>query len=170
MTLAEIVAVARAGNCVECGKCSAACSMASMYPDFSVAFSPRALVQNTLRRLSGLENTPEPEWLKRCLQCGNCTKSCPEEVDCAGLIADLREKARQDGEEGFRFCSGCGREIVAGTVERWLEKTLGTGRSPDDMPDFLKSFAGGETAEPARGDYRGLCAVCRRQAYAASNG
>lgn len=170
MTLTEIIAAAGATNCVECGKCSAACSMASMYPDFSVAFSPRALVQNTLRRAAGLEKTPEPEWLKRCLQCGNCTRSCPEGVDCAGLIAALREESRLGGEEGFRFCSGCGREIMAGTVERWLEKTLGTGESPDVLPDFLKKFVGGEILEPAPGDYRSLCAVCRRQSYAANNG
>ncbi|MDR2820050.1 MAG: 4Fe-4S dicluster domain-containing protein [Desulfovibrio sp.] len=170
MTLTEIVSAAGANNCVECGKCSAACSMASMYPDFSVAFSPRALVQNTLRRFSGLAKAPDPEWLKRCLQCGNCTRSCPEGVDCAGLIAALREEARRDGEGGFRFCSGCGREIMAGTVERWLEKTLETGKHPDELPGFLKKFAGGETADPARNDYRSLCAVCRRQAYAANNG
>jgi Fe-S oxidoreductase len=169
MTLAEIVTAAGANNCVEYGKCSASCSMSSMYPDFSVAFSPRSLVQKTPRRLPGLEKAPDPEWLKRCLQCSNCTKSCPEGVDCAGLIAALREEAQQDGEGGFRFCSGCGREIAAGPVERWLEKTLGTDKHPEELPGFLKKFVGGETAEPTYDDYWSLCPVCRRQAYAASN-
>jgi Fe-S oxidoreductase len=146
--------------------------MAAMYPDFSAAFSPRGMVQHALRRSLDMGSRPDAEWLGRCMQCGNCTRSCPEGVDCAGLIADLREEQRLEGGQGFRFCAACGRELVAAPIRRWLDGILYSEREGrmDVIPGFLKKFVGEDEAESAPGAVRHLCPVCRRRAYAAGNG
>jgi ferredoxin len=146
--------------------------MAAMYPDFSLSFSPRGMVQHILRRSLGLESGFDDEWPGRCLQCGNCTGSCPEGVDCAGLIADLRKEKRLAGGQGFRFCAVCGREVAAAPIRQWLDDILDSegGWDKDFIPGFLEKFVGGEEAESAQGAVRSLCPVCRRQAYAAGNG
>jgi Fe-S oxidoreductase len=146
--------------------------MAAMYPDFSADFSPRGMVQHALRRSLGMGSGPDTEWLGRCMQCGNCTRSCPEGVDCAGVIADLREERRLAGGQGFRFCVACGRELAAAPIRQWLDSILNSERErrTDFIPGFLKKIVGEEEAESAPGTVRHLCLVCRRQAYAAGNG
>jgi len=157
-SLAAIVRESNARACVECGKCSAACSMAAMYPDFSSEYSPRGMVQLSLRQAAGHGNGVKAGYLWRCLQCGNCTAACPEKVDCAGLIAGLRGKAADTSKAGR--CNGCGREIPALPVREWLRNTL----NPD-------ASAAGESEEctAANMAYLCLCPVCRRQIYAANN-
>lgn len=165
-----IAAIARESNaraCVECGKCSAACSMAAMYPDFSADSSPRGMVQTTLRHAverqageqgAGRSAGVNAAHLWRCLQCGNCTAVCPENVDCMGLIAGLRANAGDSPEAGR--CEGCGREIPALPVREWLRDTLDPGApavSREDEGDMRNTA------------YLRLCPVCRRQVYAANN-
>ncbi len=152
----------KAQACVECGKCSAACSMAAMYPDFSAVYSPRGLVQLALRQAAGQAEDIEPAYLWRCLQCGNCRLSCPEGVDPAGLIAALRAQALAANQGGEALvCDSCGRDMPALPVRQWIEGVLEPGAAPDADIDR-------ET--PARPSaYQSLCPVCRRQAYAANN-
>jgi Fe-S oxidoreductase len=174
IAVAEMIRLTGADACVECGKCSAACSMAEMYPDFSGNSSPRGIVQHVLRRAGGLEDRMDAVPLLRCLQCGNCTRGCPEGVDCMELIAVLREEARQRCENGFRFCSGCGREIAAEPVRQWLDTVFGTAKKPEPVLFFSGMFPqcpdGPESDDTAQSAYQSLCPVCRRQAYAAGNG
>lgn len=144
--------------CVECGKCSAACSMAAMYPDFSSDYSPRGMVRHTLRQAMGEGEGVRPDYLWRCLQCGNCTAACPEKVDCAGLIARLRAMAAETSKAAH--CTGCGREIPALPVREWLQNTL----DPDGSS--TRDDAGND---PRNRAWLGLCQVCRRQVYAANN-
>ena len=130
----EILRQHGANACVECGKCSAACSMAAMYPDFSGAYSPRGLVQHALRQAAGLDDAVDPAGLWRCLQCGNCSTSCPEGVDPAGLIAALRGEERATGQDAqARFCACCGRDLPAQPVQEWLRGVLPDGKWQDDL-------------------------------------
>ncbi len=158
--ISEMIRHSRANACVECGKCSAACSMAAMYPDFSGDYSPRGMVQRALRRAAGLEGGVNAALLWRCLQCGNCSLTCPEGVDPSGLINRLRDEARQSGKgQNARFCASCGRDLPGLPAQDWLDAMF---TDPgDDLTDP-------DDARPPA--YRALCPVCRRQAYAANNG
>lgn len=82
---------AAAPFCVECGKCTAACPMAEMYPAFSWNLSPRGIVQQSLRGRELLND--QAVWC--CTQCQACTRTCPAGVDCCGLVARLRPLAKR---------------------------------------------------------------------------
>lgn len=178
-TLASLIRDYRAGSCVECGKCSAACSMPAMYPDFSNLYSPRGFVRHCLDTAVGLPGESLEAYLWRCLQCGNCTLSCPEGVDCAGLIKGLREAviigegaviiregavvAREDaagsGPADALYCSACGREVPGAPVRRIMRDLF--------APDIATNGDGDKEHDPPA--YLTLCHVCRRQVYAANN-
>jgi len=151
MDMQQILRDTRTFSCVECGKCSAACSMAGMYADFSLRASPRAFVQQALRL--GRAEAAADLW--RCLQCGNCSAICPEKVNIAACIAALRTCSEQAGLDCA--CSRCGREIMPLPARQWLEARLPAYKEEDE-----------EEADPAS-DYSGLCPACRRLAYACAN-
>ncbi len=159
----NIVRECGAYGCIECGKCSAACSMASMYPDFSGDSSPRGMVGHTLRQAMGQGGGVDEAHLWRCLQCGNCSAACPEQVDCARLIAMLRALAVAGGRgTERRLCAGCGKELPSVPVRRWLD-ALDPDASPREVADADETGTAGGPA------VRDLCPVCRRQVYAANN-
>ena len=148
----QILKDTRGFACVECGKCSSACSMASMYADFSLRSSPRAFVQQALRL--GRAEAVSDLW--RCLQCGNCSAICPERVDVAACIAALRKLSAGEQAGLGRACARCGRELIPLPARQWLES-----RFPAETEDA-------ETGS-ATHDYSGLCPACRRLAYACNN-
>ena len=138
------VSDASAPFCVECGKCTAACPMAEMYPNFSWDLSPRGIVQQALRGREILSG--QAVWC--CTQCRACARTCPAGVDCCELVSRLRPLARLaagKSEEGA--CSGCGGDLP-----------------PRPVLDYLRSVL-----PEAELDYLGLCPSCRRQAYAMNN-
>jgi len=153
MDIRQILKDTRTFACVECGKCSSACSMASMYADFSLRGSPRAFVQQALR-LGRAEATFE---LWRCLQCGNCTSICPEGVDVAACIAALRKLSAGEQTGLDRACARCGRELLPLPARQWLEACF-----PARQGEYVE-------AGPAKPDYSGFCPACRRLAYACNN-
>jgi heterodisulfide reductase subunit C len=130
--------------CVECGKCTAACPMAEMYPDFSWDLSPRGIVQQALRGREVL--TGRSVWC--CTQCSACTRVCPAGVDCCGLVAHLRPLSRvAAGNPGAGVCTECGADLL-----------------PRPVLDYLKSVLPvGELS------YLELCPACRRLAYVRNN-
>lgn len=171
--LRDILLHTSASSCVECGKCSAACSMAAMYSDFALAETPRGIVQYALRTAPSTPPDAYPASIWRCLQCGNCTAACPEKVDCAGLIAMLRAEARAAGAHAAeRTCPCCGREIMAAPVDAWLRDRLGEPATEEaPLPAFLQKYddtSDVSSAQP-RPAYETLCPACRRQRYAANN-
>jgi len=170
----EIIQRTSAPFCVECGKCSAACSMPAMYgDDFSLEQTPRGMVQYALQCASDENRKACPQYVWRCLQCGNCTLACPEQVDCMRLIAALREEARKNGDTASRACACCGREIMAAPVAAWLRDILDEARRDENaLPPFLEQYAekpGQNVPLPERPVYEELCPVCRRQRYAVNN-
>lgn len=130
--------------CVECGKCTAACPMAEMYPNFSWDLSPRGIVQQALRGRDLLSS--QALWC--CTQCHACTRTCPAGVDCCGLVARLRPLARlATGIPQGGVCAGCSGELPPQPVLDYLRSVL-----PEAELRYLK-----------------LCPTCRRQAYARNN-
>ena len=154
MDIRRILGDTRAFACVECGKCSSACSMAAMYADFSLRASPRAFVQQALRL--GRAGTATDLW--RCLQCGNCSAICPEGVDVAGCIAALRALNGEEQKSLDRACMRCGRELMPLPARQWLDARFPAQDREEDEEDG-----------PARPDCSGLCPACRRLAYACFN-
>lgn len=158
----ELLARSRAASCVECGKCSAACSMAAMYADITLRCSPRGLVQQALR----LGRAEREDDLWRCLQCGNCTTACPEGVDPALLIRLLRdaageEHAEEDRADARRVCASCGREILPVPAAAWLKSALPLSRK-ETKEDLRPEDCGPD-------GYLALCGVCRGAWYAVNN-
>ncbi len=129
--------------CVECGKCTAACPMAEMYPGFSWDMSPRGIVQQALRGRDIL--TGQAVWC--CTQCHACTRTCPAGVDACGLIARLRPLARTTAETPEGKCTECGGELPPLPVLDYLRSVL-----PEPELHYLK-----------------LCPACRRLAYVRNN-
>jgi Fe-S oxidoreductase len=154
MDIRQVLKDTRAFACVECGKCSAACSMAGMYADFSLRASPRAFVQQALR----LGRAEQSFGLWRCLQCGNCTAICPEGVDVAACIAALRKLTAGEYARLDRACARCGRALMPLPARQWLEARIPTQKETED-----------DEAASARSHFSGLCPVCRRLAYAYNN-
>jgi len=137
------ISEAAARFCVECGKCTAACPMAEMYPGFSWDLSPRGIVQQALRGRELLKG--QAVWC--CTQCSACTRTCPAGVDCCGLVNRLRPLARLAGAPGAGVCTACGADLP-----------------PKPVLDYLRSVL-----PEAELHYLQLCPACRRQAYARNN-
>lgn len=129
--------------CVECGKCVAMCPMAETAGEFSRTKSPRGIVQQVLRGLP-LEEMPG---LLSCLQCRQCSQTCPAGVDVAGLIAALRELL--PGRQA-RVCAVCGCELMPADAERYLSRAVNAG--------FDEELS-----------YPALCPACKRRTYAGNN-
>ncbi len=129
--------------CVECGKCVAMCPMAETAGEFSRMQSPRGIVQQVLR------GTPPQDMpgLLSCLQCRQCSQTCPAGVDVAGLIAALR---RQLPDLPMRVCAVCGCELMPADAERYLSRAVNAG--------FEEALS-----------YPALCPSCRRRTYAGNN-
>ena len=134
---------AAARFCVECGKCTATCPMAEMYPAFSWDLSPRGIVQQALRG----EELLKSQALWCCTECRACTRTCPAGVDCSGLVTRLRPLARlETGSPEAGKCA-CGCELP-----------------PRPVLDYLRSVL-----PRAELHYLTLCPACRRQAYFRNN-
>jgi Fe-S oxidoreductase len=153
MDIRQMLKDTRLSACVECGKCSSACSMASMYADFSLRASPRAFAQQALR----LGRAEDASDLWRCLQCGNCTAVCPEGVDVAACIAALRKLNAGERTRLGRSCARCGRELMPLPAWQWLESLF----PPQTGEEDVEAVPGPDCSR--------LCPGCRRLAYACNN-
>ena len=78
-------------DCVECGKCTTVCPIASFDPDFA----PRTIV---LRAMEGIvENIANDRDIWTCIACEQCNAMCPYKVDYSGFIRGMREEAVRYG-------------------------------------------------------------------------
>ncbi len=78
-------------DCVECGKCTTVCPIASYDPDFA----PRTIV---LRAMEGIvENIANDRDIWTCFACEQCNAMCPYKVDYSGFIRGMREEAVRYG-------------------------------------------------------------------------
>jgi heterodisulfide reductase subunit D len=78
-------------DCVECGKCTTVCPIASFDPDFA----PRTIV---LRAMEGMvEDIATDRDIWTCITCEQCNAMCPYKVDYSGFIRGMREEAVRHG-------------------------------------------------------------------------
>ncbi len=78
-------------DCVECGKCTTVCPIASFDPDFA----PRTIV---LRAMEGMvEDIATDRDIWTCITCEQCNVMCPYKVDYSGFIRGMREEAAKHG-------------------------------------------------------------------------
>ncbi|HUU07410.1 MAG TPA: (Fe-S)-binding protein, partial [Thermoplasmata archaeon] len=78
-------------DCVECGKCTTVCPIASFDPDFA----PRTIV---LRAMEGMvEDIATDRDIWTCITCEQCNVMCPYKVDYSGFIRGMREEAVRHG-------------------------------------------------------------------------
>ena len=78
-------------DCVECGKCTTVCPIASFDPNFA----PRTIV---LRAMEGMvEDIATDRDIWSCITCEQCDVMCPYKVDYSGFIRGMREEAVRHG-------------------------------------------------------------------------
>ena len=78
-------------DCVECGKCTTVCPIATYDPEFA----PRTVV---LRAMEGIvENIANDRDIWTCIACEQCNAMCPYKVDYSGFIRGMREEATKYG-------------------------------------------------------------------------
>jgi heterodisulfide reductase subunit D len=78
-------------DCVECGKCTTVCPIASFDPNFA----PRTIV---LKAMEGIvENIASDRDIWTCIDCEQCNAMCPYKVDYSGFIRGMREEAVRYG-------------------------------------------------------------------------
>jgi heterodisulfide reductase subunit D len=78
-------------DCVECGKCTTVCPIASFDPNFA----PRTIV---LKAMEGIvENIASDRDIWTCIACEQCNAMCPYKVDYSGFIRGMREEAVRYG-------------------------------------------------------------------------
>ncbi len=96
----EIMSRTDASLCIECGKCTASCSVSRQDPEFS----PRAIVEQSLENMETELETSRQLW--DCLTCHTCEERCPHGVRFSEFIRDSRVRARDLGLDGCPTQSG----------------------------------------------------------------
>lgn len=151
---ARIFTETGAYRCLDCGKCTAVCTLTR----HGAAFSPRLLVYDTLHRDSGMALEDGRLW--ECLTCGACEAVCTSGVRYGEFIRALRAEAHDLGREGRCTHGGALQalmhimttEDLAQSRMDWLSKQLEVAAKSDTAffvgcaPYFDVFFSDLETA------------------------
>ncbi|HUV60828.1 MAG TPA: hydrogenase iron-sulfur subunit [Thermoplasmata archaeon] len=87
----QIIEDTGAFDCVECGKCTTVCPIATLDSNFA----PRTIV---LRAMEGIvEDIATDRDIWTCFACEQCNAMCPYKVDYSGFIRGMREEAVKYG-------------------------------------------------------------------------
>lgn len=97
----EIIEATGAYDCVECGKCTSLCPMASA----DTSFAPRLLVVKA-QAGEGVGISEEAEDLWKCLTCEICSRICPYEVFFSDFVRRLRMVAVANGNRPWHCQDG----------------------------------------------------------------
>ncbi|MBI2193624.1 MAG: (Fe-S)-binding protein [Planctomycetes bacterium] len=93
--LQDLLSTSGAFNCLNCGKCTAACPLPAAGSDYS----PRRTVARAIRDEGpGAGESNGGYW--PCLTCKACEAVCPMEVDYTGFVRSNRQAARSGGDSG----------------------------------------------------------------------
>ncbi len=108
----QIIEDTGAFDCVECGKCTTVCPIASFDPNFA----PRTIV---LRAMEGIvENIANDRDIWTCIACEQCNSMCPYKVDYSGFIRGMREEAVRYGAAPL-----CSQGGLIHSVQRMMANT-----------------------------------------------
>ncbi|MCL2890771.1 MAG: (Fe-S)-binding protein [Methanomassiliicoccaceae archaeon] len=108
-TAGEIVSLFSPDKCTQCGICSDVCPSGrngGIIPDI---FIDSVLNASPSAELSDLD---QDVW--RCLMCHRCSYSCPEGIDVAGIIREMRYNSAISGNAPKRFIRTAGLLAAAG--------------------------------------------------------
>jgi heterodisulfide reductase subunit C len=78
----KFAGVHKAGECVQCGRCSSSCAVAFKTPD-----TPRKVIRYL--QWEDVARAAGSPFLYLCKQCIHCTVNCPRGIDVAGIMRDL---------------------------------------------------------------------------------
>lgn len=96
-------------KCVQCGKCTSACTMTEIFEDFRYSWAPRTIVQQALFSTDLFRASSI--WF--CLTCDVCEVTCPSGVHFKDFIISLRNLAVERGYiRNLRQCKRCGKPIL----------------------------------------------------------
>jgi heterodisulfide reductase subunit C len=144
MMIRMVLEESKAFFCVDCGKCTAVCPMAEMYPEFSQEMSPRGIIRQALLSDNILQN----DCLWYCPGCHAGTRICPEGVSCRDLVAGLRKLAMEKYPESQALvCTRCGALVTTRPVLGYIHNHLGEKQNTISC----------------------LCPFCKRQVYMERN-
>lgn len=116
-------------KCVQCGKCTSACTMTEIFEDFRYSWAPRTIVHEALFgtdlfRASSI-------WY--CLVCDVCEVTCPSGVHFRDFIGSLRDLAVERGYiRNLRQCKRCGRPILPRHTSTYIQT-----KAEDYTPDSV---------------------------------
>ena len=123
----QIIEDTGAFDCVECGKCTTVCPIATYDPEFA----PRTIV---LRAMEGIvENIANDRDIWTCIACEQCNAMCPYKVDYSGFIRGMREEAAKYGAAPL-----CSQGGLIHSVQRIMAKTDLEQKRLDWVKDDMK--------------------------------
>ncbi|HEC77958.1 MAG TPA: (Fe-S)-binding protein [candidate division WOR-3 bacterium] len=125
-SLKSAIKNSRAYLCLECGKCTSVCPVSQ----FNKGFSPRVLVNRTIRYASEELLTDKNIWA--CLTCAMCDLRCPVDIAYIDLTQETRFEAQKLGEDAICSHGGAAqammRIMTATNLQQkrmdWLEPDL----------------------------------------------
>ena len=95
--------------CYQCGNCSGVCTLSYVRP----TYSPRNIIYKYLvNKEKELDNLELDEFLD-CLTCNLCSAKCPQEVDMAEFIREIRTELYKKG-----ICVEESHEGITSTIAR----------------------------------------------------
>jgi heterodisulfide reductase subunit C len=115
-------------KCVQCGKCSSACTMVDVFPDFKYSWAPRTIINDVLFARDLLGGSA----IWNCLTCEVCELTCPSGVRFKDFITSFRSLAVETGfKNRSGRCRSCGRPLLpAHTLKHIKQKVEGYEENP----------------------------------------
>ena len=106
-------------KCVQCGKCTSACTMAEIFEDFRYSWAPRTIVQEALFSTDLFKASSI--WF--CLTCDVCEVTCPSGVHFKDFIISLRDLAVERGYIKYlKKCERCGKPILPEHTSTYVQE------------------------------------------------
>ncbi|MFC1725306.1 (Fe-S)-binding protein [candidate division KSB1 bacterium] len=124
--LKSAIKESKAHLCLECGKCTSVCPVSH----FNKGFSPRVLINRTLRHSSNNILNDRNIWA--CLTCGMCDLRCPADIKYVDLTEATRFEAQKLGEDVICSHGGAAQAMMRIMTEtdlkqkrmEWVDKDL----------------------------------------------
>ncbi|MFQ5905585.1 MAG: 4Fe-4S dicluster domain-containing protein [bacterium] len=114
-------------KCIQCGKCTSACTMTEIFEDFKYSWAPRTIIEKALLG----EDLFSTSSIWKCLTCEVCSVTCPSGVHFKEFIGSLRDLAVEKGHTGnLRYCERCGKPLLPRHTSAYIQA-----RSRDYTPD-----------------------------------
>ena len=143
-------------KCYQCKKCSVGCPVAQ-YGDLHPAQIIRAV------QLGDYDAAVRSSFIWLCTGCQTCTTRCPQGIDIAGVMDELRMVAREDGTVRKDAPFANVLKLNLDSIKRWgrlyelellaLDKLTRPTSLMDDVPMGMKMFAKGKISVlPETGD------------------